>query len=122
MSITAWAKVLITRREKRTTFSSSYSSSSTRHDGKKEYVVKMNGWSGELRKWMTDEEAEEWRRRSNRKAFLSAAEASKKGLYGIEQFSKRGDPSANRIHSFGRLVKHAFADREENKDEPKDSK
>lgn len=86
MSVLAWAKVRIQKRKNRSTFGGSRN----RHDGRDEYVIKVPGFSGELRKYMTEDEAREWVEKSNKAAFMSAAEASKRGLFGVEEFTKNG--------------------------------
>lgn len=82
----AWAKISIGKREVRRTFSRRHN-----HGETSEYVIKVKGFSGELRKIMTDKEATEWVKNSNKDAFLSAAKASKDGLHGFERFSKDGE-------------------------------
>lgn len=71
---------------------------------------------GELRKYMTEKEAEEWVIKTNKSAFESAAEASKEGIYGYEEFSKHGSCTGRDMFAaIGRTASRAFGVTKEKK-------
>ena len=106
MAATAWCKVNISRRKIRSTFGNR-----TRTDGREEFILKIPGFSGELRKIMTMEEAMEWVEKTNGRAFCEAAEASKSGLHGYEQFSKFGECKFGTRNVAIRAASRAFCDK-----------
>lgn len=81
----AWAKIKMMKRRARHTFGGRQ-----RVDGKEEFIIKIEGFSGELRRTMSEKEAEAWIEKTNKAAFMSAAKASKSGVYGVERFNKYG--------------------------------
>lgn len=81
----AWARVKVMKRKSRHTFGSN-----RRVDGKEEFILKVEGFTGELRRVMTESEAESWVQKTNKAAFMSAAKASETGVYGVEKFNKFG--------------------------------
>lgn len=109
-----WAKVKIMKRRARSTFGNR-----SRMDGKEEYIIKIPGWSGELRKYMTEDEALELMEDSNMEAFREAAEASKGGLYGYERFTKYGygKDAGSMLGLVGRMASRGFADKRREKKE-----
>ncbi|CAL9959778.1 hypothetical protein VPHD148_0046 [Vibrio phage D148] len=100
-----WAKIQIMKRKARSTFGNR-----SRMDGREEYILKLPGWSGELRKHMTEEEAESMMESYNKKAFCEAAEASKDGLYGYERFTQYGNGDNGMKFTMMRAASRAFAD------------
>lgn len=114
MTVLAWAKVRIEKRRTRTmTFTGMRSN---RSDNREEYVLRIPGFTGELRKYMTEKEAEEWVIKTNKSAFESAAEASKEGIYGYEEFSKHGSCTGRDMFAaIGRTASRAFGVTKEKK-------
>lgn len=111
----AWAKVKIMKRKARSTFGHRQ-----RIDGKEEFILKVEGFSGELKRVMSDTEAEAWVENTNKAAFMSAAKASESGVYGVERFNKYGK-GGNGIKSvMMRVAARGFADA--NPKEKKDDK
>ena len=106
-----WAKVKIMKRRARSTFGNR-----SRMDGREEYIIKIPGFSGELRKSMTEEEAQEFMEKSNKKAFCEAAEASSSGLYGYERFGKYGVSKGGMKNVIARNAARAFADTRKSKE------
>ena len=101
----AWAKVKMMKRRSRQTFGNRQ-----RTDGKEEFIIKIEGFSGELRRTMSDKEAESWLENTNKAAFMSAAKASESGVYGVERFNKYGK-GGNGIKSvIMRTAARGFAD------------
>lgn len=101
-----WAKVNIKKRELRRSFGR------MRHkSGSEEYVIKIPGFSGELRKTMTPSEAEEFVRGSNKKAFTAAAEASKGGIDGYERFTRYGKSDNGLNAIVGRALARSLKDK-----------
>lgn len=104
-----WVNAKMLRRKARSTFGNR-----SRVDGKEEYIIKIPGFSGELRKYMSEEEAIELIEKSNKSAFKQAASASKSGVYGYEQFSKHGyaDDSCGSMGFFmAKAASRGFADK-----------
>lgn len=101
-----WAKVSIKKRELRRSFGRL-----THRSGTDEYVIKIPGFSGELRKTMTPKEAEKFVRSSNESAFIAAAEASKGGLKGYERFTRYGKSDNGVASVMGRALARGFKDR-----------
>lgn len=96
-----WAKVKIAKRQIRRTFGRRTPS----REGLEEYVIKIEGFSGELRKTMTAKEANAWVEKSNGAAFKAASEASRGGLNGVEEFTKYGKGT----HGMSTVVMRALA-------------
>lgn len=108
----AWAKIKMMKRRARQTFGNRQ-----RIDGKEEFIIKIEGFSGELRRTMSEKEAEAWIENTNKAAFMSAAKASESGVYGVERFNKYGK-GGNGIKSvMMRVAARGFAD---NKKDDKD--
>lgn len=106
-----WAKVRIQKRSTTTnTRSYGFGRNKKRHDGREEYIIKMEGFSGELRKYMTEAEAIKWVESSNKNAFMSAAKASKNGVYGVDSFTKYGNASSGTGNVIARMAARAFCD------------
>ena len=101
----AWAKVKIMKRKARHTFGNR-----NRVDGKEEFIIKIPGFSGELRKTMSTKEAEEWVEATNKAAFMSAAEASEGGVYGVERFTKYGKGANGMRSTMVRAAARGFAE------------
>lgn len=110
MSIHVFASAEIKKRENslsnRSVFHRRY-----RSDNRKEFIITIPGFTGELRKYMTEEEASKWVRENNKYAFISAAKASKSGLHGYEEFEATGKPGAGFCGAVGRAVARGFADK-----------
>ena len=109
MSVKAWFKATICRRKQQTRYTFG---SRRRMDGREEYVIKVPGWSGELRKYMTAEEASEWVNKSNKAVYCEAAEASKSILYGYEEFSANGKPGSHMNRAVGKMLARGFGHKE----------
>ena len=101
----AWAKVIINKRRLRSTFSNRQ-----RIDGKEEFIIKVEGFSGELRRTMSDKEAEAWVENTNKSAFMSAAKASESGIYGVERFNKYGKSGNGMKSVIMRAAARGFSD------------
>ena len=102
----AWAKIKMMKRRNRHTFGNRQ-----RVDGKEEFIIKVEGFSGELRRTMTEKEAEAWVENTNKAAFTAAAKASESGVYGVERFNKYGK-GGNGIKSvIVRAAARSFADK-----------
>lgn len=108
MSVRAWVSAVITKRQYRHSFQNR-----ARTDGTEEFIIKVEGFSGELRKVMTEKEAEEWVEKTNKSAFMAAASASSAGLYGIEQFNKHGKGGRGMDSVIMKVASSAFADKKE---------
>lgn len=101
----AWAKVKMMKRRIRHTFGNR-----NRVDGKEEFIIKIEGFSGELRRTMSETEAEAWIVNTNKAAFMSAAEASKSGVYGVERFNKHGKGGNGITSIVVRAAARSFSD------------
>lgn len=102
----AWSRVSLIKRPYRNSFAFR-----TRNDGKEEFILKVPGFSGELRKIMTPKEAEEWVANTNEAAFMAAASASASGIYGVEEFAKNGRGGRGLESVIAKYASKAFADR-----------
>ena len=105
----AWAKVKVMK-SRRSSHRSFGSSNRTNTGGREEFILKVEGFSGELRRTMTPKEAEEWVERTNKAAFMSAAKASKSGIYGVERFNKHGSGGNGHKSVIMRAAARGFAD------------
>lgn len=113
---TAWARIKMMKRRSRNTFSNRQ-----RIDGKEEFIIKVEGFSGELRRTMSEKEAEAWIASTNKAAFMAAAKASETGVYGVERFNKHGKGGNGLKSVMMRVAARGFADSKvkEVKDEDK---
>lgn len=109
----AWARIDISKREIRRGFGRRRYG----REGVDEYVIKIEGFSGELRKTMTAEEASSWVKRSNGAAFKAAAKASEIGVEGYERFTKHGKVSSGMSHVIMRAAGRSFGKKKETKDD-----
>ena len=105
-----WAKCTMQKRRHRSAFGRN------RVSGREEYIIKIPGFSGELRKSMTSDEAKEFIEKSNKRAFVEAAEASSSGLYGYERFGKYGKSKSGANNVMMRAAARAFADKRKKKE------
>lgn len=110
MANSFWAKCSLQRRRHRSAFNRG------RTSGHEEYIIKIPGFSGELRKSMTAEEAEKFIEKSNKSAFMEAAEASKSGMYGYERFGKYGASKSGSLNVALRAASRAFCDKRKKKE------
>lgn len=109
----AWAKVRMMKRKSNSSSSRNafgLNRNRKRGDGREEYIIKIPGFSGELRKFMTEKEAVEWLEASNKDAFMSAANASKAGIHGVERFNQYGYADAGTGNIMARAAARAFSD------------
>ena len=120
MSVKCWAKVKVALRRSRNTFGSNTFSLSS--GGRLEMVIKIPGFTGELRCYMTEEEAEKWVKDSNKAAFVAAAEASRTGLYGIEEFTKTGSGNTGFRSVMMKAAARSFAKEKEKKEKDEGEK
>jgi len=74
------------------------------NDGKFEYVIKIPGFIGELKRRMTPKEADEFCKRNNLKAYKDAEYASQMGIYGKDSFKRGVKPSHPMIEAIGRAA------------------
>lgn len=105
----AWAKIKMLKRRAVTSFGNRMN----RKDGKEEYIIKIEGFSGELRRTMTEKEATAWIENTNKAAFMSAAKASESGIHGVERFTKYGKSSNGMSSVIMRAAARGFADKRE---------
>ena len=112
----AWVKVKVMK-GRRGNHRSFGSHGRDRMNGKEEFILKVEGFSGELRRSMTPKEAEDWVEKTNKSAFMSAAKASKSGAYGVERFNKHGSGGGGLKSVMMRAAARGFADSKEGKDD-----
>ena len=84
-------------------------------DGREEFVIKIEGFAGELRRTMSVKEAERWVNDTNKASFMEASKASKSGPYGVERFNQYGSGASGFNHTMARIAARGFADTKEDK-------